>query len=53
MTTKKLIKRQACWEKFLSSFNFVNSYIPEKKNQKVDLLTCYSNNLLLGKNNDH
>ncbi len=39
MTTKKLIRCQACWAEFLSEFNFVISYTPDKENQKADSLT--------------
>ena len=39
MTTKNLSKRQACWVEFLSRFNFIISYIPTRKNRKVDSLT--------------
>lgn len=45
MTTKKLIKRQAHWVEFLLKFNIITFYILKKKNQKVDLLIFYSNNL--------
>ena len=52
MTTKKLIRRQACWAEFLSGFNFVISYTPGKKNQKPDLLTCRPNNFPSSENNN-
>ena len=52
MTTKKLTKYQACWAKFLSRFNFIISYTPGKKNQKVDSLIRRPNNLFSDDNND-
>lgn len=42
MITKKLTRRQAYWAEFLSEFNFVISYILNKKKQKgrfIDPLT--------------
>ena len=36
MTTKKLIRRQVRWAKFLSEFNFIISYQSGKKNDKAD-----------------
>lgn len=36
MTTKKLIRRQACCIKFLSKFNFTISFTAGKNNAKVD-----------------
>ena len=52
MTTKKLLRRQACWAEFLSGFNFVISYTPGRKNRKVDLLTYRPNNCLVDKHDD-
>ena len=46
MTTKKLTKRQSHWADFLSGFNFVIFYTPDKENQKANLLTRCPNNLL-------
>ena len=42
VTTKKLLKRQACWAKFLSRFNFVISYTPDRENRKANSLTYWS-----------
>lgn len=53
ITTKKLTKRQACWGKFLSGFNFISYYTLSKKNQKIDSLTRYLIDLLLDSNDDH
>lgn len=53
ITTKKLTRPQACWAKFLSKFNFVIFYIPNKENQKADLLTRRKNNFLFNNNNDY
>ena len=44
MTTKKHSKWQARWAKFLSRFNFVISYIQNRKNRKADSITCQLNN---------
>lgn len=52
MTIKNQIKRQNYWTKFLFDFNFVVFYMLNKKNPKLDSLTCYPNNLLSGKNDD-
>ena len=43
MTTKKLSRRQACWAKFLSGFNFVISYTLGRENGKTDSFTRRSN----------
>lgn len=53
MATKKLIRRQACWVKFLLGFNFVISYTSGKENQKSDSLTCRPNYLPIDDTNDH
>ena len=39
MTTKKLSKCQAHWTEFLSRFNFIISYTPDRENGKADSLT--------------
>ena len=52
MTTKQLIRRQACWAEFLLGFNFVISYTPGKENQKADSLTHRPNDLPSDDNND-
>ena len=52
MTIKKPTKRQIHWAEFLSEFNFIISYTLSKKNQKVDSLTHYLNNLPLDNYND-
>lgn len=44
---------QVYWEKFLLDFNFFISYISDRKNQKVNSLTYYSNDLSSGENNDY
>lgn len=41
ITTKKLIRYQACQIRFLSKFKFIIFYISYKINQKADLLTNY------------
>ncbi len=40
MTTKKLSRRQVRWAEFLSGFNIVISYTPDRENRKADSLTC-------------
>ena len=40
MITKKLLRWQACWAEFLSRFNFVIFYTPDRENRKIDSLTC-------------
>ena len=45
MTTKQLNRRQACWAKFLSEFNFKISYRPGKQGKKPNVLTCQSQDL--------
>ena len=52
MTSKKITRYQACWTKFLSKFNFIISYILDKKNQRVDLLTHCPNDLSSDDNNN-
>ena len=43
MTTKKLSRRQTRWAEFLSGFNFVISYTPDRENGKTDSLTYRPN----------
>ena len=50
--TKKLIRYQAHWVKFLLRFYFVIFYILDKKNQKPDLLNQYQNDLLFNNDNN-
>ncbi len=45
MSTKSLNRRQACWSKFLSRFNFVITYRPSKAGAKPDALTRRSGDL--------
>ncbi len=52
LKSKKLIRGQACWAKFLSGFNFLISYMPDKENLKADSLTRRLNNLPSDNNND-
>lgn len=52
MITKKLTRQQACWIKLLSEFNFIILYISDKEKQKIDFLTCYSNDLSIDNNNN-
>lgn len=49
MTTQNLIKQQTCWTEFLSRFNFVIFYTPNRENRKADSIThqsddCSANN---------
>ena len=48
MTIKQLNRRQACWAKFLSEFNFKISYRSGKQGEKLDVLTCWSQDLPKG-----
>ena len=43
MTTKKLSRRQTRWAEFLSGFNFLIFYTPDRENGKADLFTCCPN----------
>ena len=52
ITRKKLTGRQVYWAEYLSGFKFVIFYIPDKENQKANLLICCSNNFLLSENDD-
>lgn len=52
ITTKKLTRRQTCWAKFLSGFNFVISYTLGKNNGKADALICWPNDSLANNYND-
>lgn len=52
MTTKKLIRHQACWTQFLLEFNLIISYIMSKDNTKTDILTCHFNNSLANNYNN-
>lgn len=52
MTTKKLIKHQVYWAKFLSKFNFIISSIMDKDNAKIDILIYYFNNYLANNYDD-
>lgn len=52
ISIKKLIRRQACWAKFLSNFNFVIFYTLDKENQKADLLIRNPNNFPINNNHD-
>ena len=45
MMTKQLNQWQACWAKFLLKFNFKISYRPGKQGEKLDVLTCWSQDL--------
>ena len=38
MITKKLLRRQAHWAKFLSGFNFILFYTPDRENRKAKSL---------------
>ena len=42
MITKQLNRRQPCWAKFLSEFNFKISYRPGKQGEKPNVLTRWS-----------
>jgi hypothetical protein len=52
MTTKQLNRRQACWAKFLSKFNFKIQYRPGTQGTKPDLLTCQRQDLPKGFDNE-
>lgn len=52
MTTKKLTRRQICWSKFLSRFNFIIYYTIEKNNAKTDILIYWPNNSHANNYND-
>ena len=52
MITNKLLKQQACWEKFLSRFNFVISYTPGRENRKADSIICWPNDCPADDHND-
>ena len=45
MNTKQLNRRQACWAKFLSKFNFKIHYRSGKQGEKPDVLTRQSQDL--------
>lgn len=46
------MRRQAHLAECLSRFNFIISYIPDKENQKADLLTQRPNDLPSDNNED-
>ena len=52
MTTKKLSKRQVCWAKFLSRFNFIIFYTPDRENRKADSFTRPPNDWLADDQDD-
>lgn len=45
MTTKQLSRRQSCWSKYQSRFNFVIQFWPDKLGAKPDVLTRRSKDL--------
>lgn len=53
ITEKQLSKCQAHEIEFLSSLNFIISYILSKKNLKADSYIYYTNNLLSGNNKNY
>jgi hypothetical protein len=52
MTTKRLTRRQVRWAEFLADFYFQITYRPGKSNIKADSLTCRSQDLLEGPQDD-
>ena len=46
MTTKQLNWQQAHWTEFLSEFNFKIIYRPGKQEEKLDMLTQKSQDIL-------
>lgn len=52
MTTKKLLRWQVYWAKFLSRFNFVIFYILSKENIKINSLTRQPNDCLIDDKDD-
>ena len=51
ITTHKLNHHQACWNEFLSEFNFNIIYQPEAINSVTDALTHHAGNCLCNKKN--
>ena len=45
MTTKQLNQQQAQWAEFLLEFNFKIMYRSEKQGEKLNILTCQSQDL--------
>lgn len=52
MKTKKLTQCQTQWAEFLSQYNFIVIYWPEKQNEKADLLIRHSEDLLKDEQNE-
>ena len=52
MTTKKLLREQVDWAKFLSEFNFVVFYTPSRENKKAGSLTRQLNDYPANDQND-
>ena len=52
MSTKQLTQRQVCWSEFLSGFDYIIKSTPGKANGKADALTCRSQDLPSGTDDD-